>query len=93
MLLTLIIILILSIISLKSATKKNDIMVIGLKEIAFISAIADSVIVEEYVSRIILEYKDIDVLEIINNYYSLGVGILMLLITTIMFFRVSKYKI
>ncbi|MCR5349545.1 MAG: hypothetical protein K6E20_00990 [Acholeplasmatales bacterium] len=90
--LVLLIMLILSIVSLKGALKKTDIMVIGLKEIALISALSDSVIVEEYISRIILEYKEIDILVTINNYYTLGVGILMLLISFFMLIRLKKYK-
>jgi len=87
----LIIIFILSLIGLKGALNKTDLMVIGLKEMAFISVLADSVIIEEFVSRIILEYKNIDVLETINNYYSLGIGILMLFISICMLFRFLKY--
>ena len=88
----LIIIFILSILSLKDAVSKDDIMVIGLKEIAFVSALSDSVIIEEYISRIILEYKTFKVLETINNYYSLAIGIIMLCTSVIMFFRIIKYK-
>lgn len=83
---------ILSCIKLRGALEKTDIMVIGLKEMTFVSALADLVIIEEFVSRIILEYKEIAVLEFINSYFSLAVGILMVVVGIIMIIRFTGYK-
>ena len=83
---------ILSIVGLKGALQKTDLMVIGLKEITLVAALADLVIIEEFISRIILEYKEIKVLDIINSYFSLGVGCAMLLIAFIMLIRFFRYK-
>lgn len=84
---------ILSILGLRGALEKTDIMVIGLKEMTFVSALADLVIIEEFVSRIILEYKTIDILVFINSYFSLAIGILMLAVGTIMIIRFARYQI
>ena len=83
---------ILSVIGLRGALEKTDIMVIGLKEMTFVSALADLVIIEEFVSIIILKYKDIDNMSVINGYFSLGVGIFMLVIAVIMWVRCFRYK-
>ena len=83
---------ILSVLGLRGALEKTDIMVIGLKEMTFVSALADLVIIEEYVSIIILKYKNIENMSTINGYFSLGVGILMLLISFIMWGRCFRYK-
>lgn len=90
--LLLIIMFILSLIGLKGALQKSDIMVIGLKEMTFASALTDLVIIEEFVSRIILEYKNIDIMPTINSYFSLCIGGLLIIISIIMLFRVIKYK-
>ena len=45
--------IILSTLGLKGALEKTDLMVIGLKEMIFISVLADVVIIEGFVSRII----------------------------------------
>lgn len=92
LILFMLIMFIISCLKLRGALEKNDIMVIGLKEMVFVSALADLVIIEEYVSRIILEYKEIDILLFINNYFSLGVGILMVVVGLIMIIRFARYK-
>lgn len=83
---------ILSVIGLKGALEKTDIMVIGLKEMTFVSALADLVIIEEFVSIIILKYKEIEYMSKINGYFSLGVGALMLVTSLLMFIRFFRYK-
>lgn len=83
---------ILSCRGLHGALEKTDIMVIGLKEMTFVSALADLVIIEEFVSRIILEYKEINILIFINSYFSLGVGILMVIVGIIMIIRFKRYE-
>ena len=57
-----------------------------------VSALADLVIIEEFISRIILEYKEIEVLVFINSYFSLAVGILMVIVGVIMLIRFFKYE-
>ncbi|MBO4623344.1 MAG: hypothetical protein J5691_05585 [Bacilli bacterium] len=93
LILFMLIMFILSIRNLKGALEKSDIMVIGLKEMVFVSALADLVIIEEYISRIILEYKTIDILLFINNYFSLAIGILMVIVGIIMIIRFARYKV
>lgn len=83
---------ILSIINLKGALEKTDIMVIGLKEMTFVSALADAVIIEEFVYRTVSEYQYIEVLEQITKYFPLGIGILMVLVSIFMFIRFARYK-
>ena len=84
---------ILSLIKLRGALAKDDLIVTGLKEITFVSALTDLVIIEEFVSRIILEYKDVPYMNEINNYFVLGISLLMLIIPIIMFIRCARYKI
>ena len=85
---------ILSVINLKGALEKTDIMVIGLKEITFVSALADVVIIEEFVNRIYLEYQPSnDVLVAFHNYVPLGVAILMITTSLFMFIRYLRYKV
>ena len=83
---------ILSLIKLKGSLEKTDLMVIGLKEMTFVSASADLVIIEEFVSRIILQYQDVPYMEQINSYFCVGVGGLMLLVGIIMMIRFARYK-
>lgn len=83
---------ILSIIKLKGALEKTDLMVIGLKEITFLSALTDLVIIEDFVSRIILQYRQISYMEQINRYFVLGVSILMLIVPIFMLIRYFRYK-
>ena len=92
LILFMLIMFILSCRGLHGALEKTDIMVIGLKEMTFVSALADLVIIEEFVSRIILEYKEIEILIFINSYFSLGVAILMFVVGIIMLIRFFKYK-
>ena len=85
---------ILSILGLKGSLEKTDIMVIGLKEMTFVSALADLVIIEEFTSRIIREYAtfDLTVLNYVDSYIALGVGCAMLLVSIIMLIRFFRYN-
>ena len=83
---------VLSLLKLKSALEKNDIMVIGIKEITFVSALTDLVIIEEFVSRIILQYNEVPNMNQINSYFVLGVAALMLIVPIVMFVRCIRYK-
>ena len=89
-----VIMFILSIIKLRGALEKTDLMVIGLKEITFISALADLVIIESFAYGIYLTYYETnDVLTRVNDFFPLGVSITMLLGVLIMFIRYSRYKV
>ena len=92
LILFMLIMFILSCKNLHGALEKTDIMVIGLKEMTFVSALADLVIIEEFISRIILEYKEIEILVFINSYFSLAVGILMVVVGIIMLIRYFRYE-
>ena len=87
------ILFILSVLGLRGALEKTDVMVIGLKEMTFVSALADLVIIEEFVSIIILKYVEIENMSIINGYFSLGVGIAMILVSIIMLIRFFRYSV
>ncbi|MCR5113961.1 MAG: hypothetical protein K6A63_08500 [Acholeplasmatales bacterium] len=82
---------ILTVIGLKGALEKTDIMVTGLQEMTFVSALADLVIIEEFVSRIILEYKEISYMDKINSYFCLGCGCAMILTAFIMLIKFVRY--
>ncbi len=88
----LVIMFIMSLLGLKGALEKTDLMVIGLKEMTFASAVTDLVIIEEFVSRTILEYHDFKYMETFNSYFSLGVGICLILISIIMMIRYIRYE-
>lgn len=83
---------ILSLINLKGALEKTDIMVIGLKEMTFLSALTDLVIIEQFVSRIILKYNEVPVMATIDAYFPLGVSAALLIIPIIMIIRSIRYK-
>lgn len=83
---------VLSIINLKGALEKTDLMVIGIKEMIFVSALADAVIIEEFLYKVILKYQSIPFLGLINNYFPLIVAVVMLLVPIYMFNRLRKYE-
>ena len=88
-----IIMFILSIINLKGALEKTDIMVIGLKEMVFVSALADLVIIEEYIYRSFFIEKGIEPLDLLTRYFPLAMAGLMLVVSIIMFIRFARYKV
>lgn len=83
----------LSILNLKKACEKTDLMVIGLKEMIFASALADLVIIEEFIYRMFFISKEYIVINTFHNYFPLGIGIFMMLISIRMLVRCIKYKI
>ena len=87
-----VLIFIISILGLKGALEKTDIMVIGLKEITFISALADTVIIEEFLYKVMLSYQDIYFVTIFNTYFPLGIAVIMLTVPVIMLWRLRGYK-
>ena len=88
----LILMVILSIIGLNKALNKTDIVVIGLKEMTFVSVMADLVIIEEFFSRLIPNYLDIIVLKYLHLYFPLLIGIIMIIVSISMLVRLIKYK-
>ncbi len=83
---------ILSLLNLKKAYEKTDLMFIGLKEMTFASALADLVIIEEFIYRMYFITKDYLIIKNFHNYFPLGIGIFMVLISILMLFRGTKYK-
>ena len=83
----------LSMLNLKKACEKTDLMVIGLKEMTFSSAITDLVIIEEFIYRMFFISKEYIVINTFHNYFPLGIGIFMMLISIRMLVRCIKYKI
>ena len=86
----LILMVILSIIGLNKALNKTDIVVIGLKEMTFVSVMADLVIIEEFFSRLIPNYLDIIVLKYLHLYFPLLIGIIMIIVSISMLVRLIK---
>ena len=83
---------VLSIINLKGAWEKDDLVVIGIKEMIFVSALADAVIIEEFLYKVILKYQSIPFMGLINNYFPLITAVVMLLVPLYMFKRFRKYE-
>jgi len=92
-----IVMFVLSIINLKGALNKSDLVVIGIKEITFVSALADAVMINEFIYRVILsyvlEYVPIPLYEQLNNMFPLAVGVIMALVPMFMVKRYIEYKI
>ena len=82
----------LSIINLKGALQKDDIMVIGIKEMTFVSALADAVIIQEFLYKVIPHYRDIPFMKLVNSYFPLIIGILMIMVPIYMFKRLKAYE-
>lgn len=88
---------ILSIINLKGALNKTDLVVIGIKEISFVSALTDAVMINEFIYRVIvryiLEYVKIPLYDFLNNLFPLAVGVIMAIVPFIMLKRFIKYEV
>lgn len=83
---------ILSLYKLEGALENNDLIVIGLKEITFVSALTDLVIIEDFASRIILQYFDFPLMDKINSYFVVGISLLLLIIPFIMLASCFRYQ-
>ena len=83
---------ILSVIGLKGAVEKTDLMVIGLKEMTFIAALSDLVFIESYTSLIVLKYVEFEYMDKVNAFFSLAMGVLMFVVSVRMLVRYIKYK-
>ena len=99
-----IVMFVLSIINLKGALNKTDLVVIGIKEISFVSALTDAVMINEFLYRVIVRYildtiNTIDVLHIVdvysflNNLFPLAVGVIMAIVPFFMLRRYIKYEV
>ncbi len=83
---------VLSIINLRGALAKTDIMVIGIKEMIFVSALADAVIIQEFLYKVIPYYRDLPFMKIINSYLPLIIAIAMIMVPIYMFKRFREYE-
>ena len=99
-----IVMFVLSIINLKGALNKTDLVVIGIKEISFVSALTDAVMINEFLYRVIIRHilETIDTIEImhsleiygfLNNLFPLAVGIIMAIVPFVMLKRYIKYEV
>ena len=84
---------VLSIINLHGALNKDDLVVIGIKEITFVSALADAVMINGFLYRVFLKYLPIPFYNYLNRFFPLGVAILMVIIPFLMLRRFIKYKV
>ena len=82
----------LSIINLRGALNKDDLVVIGIKEITFVSALADAVIIQEFLYKVIPHYRDIPFMKLLNSYFPLIIGVLMIMVPIYMFKRFKDYE-
>ena len=83
---------VLSIINLKGALNKDDLVVVGIKEISFVSALADAVMINGFLYRVFLKYIPIPFYDYLNRFFPLGVGVLMAVVPFLMLRRYLKYK-
>ena len=87
---------VLSVIKLRGALNKDDLMVTGLKEMTFISALTDVVIIMEFIYRMVWHYiQDVNIIRIVrltNNYSSIAVSVFMVIVVVSMFRRSLGYK-
>ena len=88
-----ILLFVLSIINLTGALNKTDLVVIGIKEITFVSALTDAVMIQEFIYRVVLGYIDFDIpfMDLIAKYFPLIVGVIMAIVPLLMFKRLKEY--
>ena len=86
-----IVMFVLSIINLRGALEKTDILAIGLREMSFVSALTDAAMIQEFSYRVILKYLHLPFMNYINQYFPFGVSMIMLIVTIIMIIRCVKY--
>lgn len=82
----------LSVLNLRKAYEKTDLMVIGLKEMTFASALADLVIIEEFIYRMYFITKNFFLIKTFHNYFPLGIGVFMVFLSITMLLKCIKYK-
>ena len=81
----------LSIIHLKGALDRSDLIVKGIREIVFVSALADVVMIEEFIVRMLKAYTTLPYLDIVNSYTPLAIGMIMVVVPIVMFVRFARY--
>ena len=86
---------VLSIINLRGALQKDDLVVIGIKEISFVAALADAVMINGFLYRVLIKYieKFIPFYSFFNQYFPLAVSVLMCIVPILMLKRFIKYKV
>lgn len=86
---------VLSIINLRGALAKEDLVVIGIKEITFVSALADAVMINGFLYRVLIKYiaDYIPFYKYLNQYFPLAVAVIMTIVPLIMFKRWWKYDV
>lgn len=82
---------VLSIINLKGALAKDDLVLLGLKEMIFISALTDAVIIEEFLYKTLKSFRRLPLMPLINSYFPLIVAVVMLAVPVLMFKRYRSY--
>ena len=82
----------LSIINLKGALNKDDLVIIGIKEITFVSALADAVMIYEFLYRALFKHLNLPFFNMVSNYFPLAIGVLMVLVPINMFKRYFSYE-
>lgn len=87
-----VVLFLLSIINLKGALDKTDLIVKGIREITFVSALADAVLIVEFVVRILRAYTTLQYLDYVSNYAPLAIGAIMVVVPIVMFIRFARYK-
>lgn len=88
-----ILLFVLSIINLKGALNQDDLIYIGLKEITFVSALADAVMINEFLYRVLLKYLNLPFMGLLSRYFPLAVGVLMAIVPFLMFKRWREYEV
>ena len=86
---------ILSIINLNSSLDKKDIVKIGMRQITFVSALADMVMIQEFAFRYIysLGVEKTQMLLYLNNGITLAIAVFMIIVPISMIGRLRKYKV
>lgn len=84
---------VLSIINLRGALNKDDLVVIGIKEISFVAALADTVMINAFLYRVLLKYLNLPFMGLLNNTFPLAVGVLMAIVPIFMFKRWREYSV
>ena len=90
-----IVMFVLSIINLRGALQKDDLVVIGIKEISFVAALADAVMINGFLYRVLIKYIEqfIPFYSFFNQYFPLAVSVLMCIIPLLMLRRFIRYKV
>lgn len=88
-----IVMFVLSIINLRGALNKDDLVVIGIKEISFVAALADAVMINAFLYRVLLKYLNLPFMGFLNNTLPLAVGVLMAVVPIFMFKRWREYNV